>query len=274
MPRSDNKLCIAIGPIHLIIESPIDWVIREIVNNYNPFLCHSDSGFKLIVLPKDRGISYNISDLQVTYKNGYVFARRSDFDLSISMNGNYAEGQILEGSLPGLVTMLKFVFTVTAFKTNGLFLHAGATVKNRKGWVFPGHSGAGKTTLVKRLNKHKLLNDETTLVIQQNNGWYVYSTPFSGELAQHPELDSAPLHALAFPEKNKGMKLTGISHTEAVYRIIQNVIGWGGEDWGNSMLDLAVDLSKSCKSFVLSYPINSDPDILFKKVDYENYPAQ
>ena len=66
----------------------------------------------------------------------------------------------------------------------GVALHAAGVVLGGRCLVFPGKSGAGKTTLSRLLERHhdaKILSDERIIVRKHNDVWWAYGTPWPGE---------------------------------------------------------------------------------------------
>lgn len=68
-------------------------------------------------------------------------------------------------------------------RADGFLLHACGAIVNGKAFVFPGHSGDGKTTLARMLAAEglELLSDERIAIRKQEGGFMVYGTPWPGE---------------------------------------------------------------------------------------------
>ena len=82
------------------------------------------------------------------------------------------------GALGNLGLVLKTIFAVIADLNGGLLLHASGLLVDGQVYLFMGHGGSGKSTVV-RLSPHTLaLNDDTVLVHQAGGEWAVSGTPF------------------------------------------------------------------------------------------------
>jgi len=188
--------------------------------------------------------------------------KRGDFISEFELGGKSGNARIQNGSLNGLTTLLKFAFTLSALNYDGFFIHSAAARHNDQCTIFPGRSGAGKTTLMRKIRKHTIMTDEFTLVARSKNGWHVYSTPFRGELEFSIQPQSALFDNLMYLDRSGTAGLTEISHAESVYRLIQNIVGWGYEERKDDLMKLADDMVSSGRSFTLSYSLDEDPNKL------------
>jgi hypothetical protein len=66
----------------------------------------------------------------------------------------------------------------------GIMLHACAVNDGGKGWIFPGVSGAGKSTMSRLWAGREnvtILNDERVILRKHQDDYWVYGTPWHGE---------------------------------------------------------------------------------------------
>ena len=73
----------------------------------------------------------------------------------------------------------QLAFVPTFARRGGFLVHACAAVVKGKALVFAGHSGDGKTTLSRALQREglELLSDERVAIIRQEDGFVVHGTP-------------------------------------------------------------------------------------------------
>lgn len=62
-----------------------------------------------------------------------------------------------------------------------LWCHACGVVKDNRGYIFTGVSGAGKTTIANRAKQYEVLSDETIILMIESSGITIYGTPFSSD---------------------------------------------------------------------------------------------
>lgn len=61
----------------------------------------------------------------------------------------------------------------------GCFVHSAALVRNGKGYLFIGRSGAGKTTLARRFGGSMVFSDDSPVLREQNGDFWVSPSPYS-----------------------------------------------------------------------------------------------
>ena len=111
----------------------------------------------------------------------------SDFaEATLVINGENGDaslnGAVREFAINN-ATMLLFAFT--ALKYRALEMHASVTVKDDRGYLFLGKSGTGKSThsrlWMEAFEDAWLLNDDNPVVRLEDDGVWVYGSPWSGK---------------------------------------------------------------------------------------------
>lgn len=121
-------------------------------------------------------------------------------------------------------SFLRFIYSFILIKEPGFLLHASSLIKNGKGFIFPGKSGSGKTTIAQLSHNAILLSDEISIVKWARDTSSVFGTPFTGDLAIHGENTFAPIHGIYFPVKDKINNLCKLSPKEGLERLLPNVV--------------------------------------------------
>jgi len=114
----------------------------------------------------------------------------------------------------GLVDLVLRHLTVTRLAGQGLLLHAAA----RRGAVFVGNSGAGKTTLFRVLRRRfpsGWLSDDRVILRRALGRWRVFGTPWHGT-DRIAAQGSSPLSTLFLLRQAKANGLRKLSRLEAV----------------------------------------------------------
>lgn len=120
---------------------------------------------------------------------------RYDFTAEIGNNGGTLE------TVPTLMTLdcfLRVLYSVLLLDTNALILHSAGLKINGHGFLFPGKSGAGKTTIAKKFNSGNVISDELCVIRDK----MIYGTPFWGEFQKAVSNLNAPLKAICFLNRN------------------------------------------------------------------------
>ncbi len=109
------------------------------------------------------------------------------------------------------------------------FIHSVALVKDGKGFLFLGDSGAGKSALARATDGVIVFSDDSPILSRQNGEYQVFSSPYhqmdpSKGLSKEAIRRSARVEGLFFLFKDKQLYLDKVSREESVSRIIKRYI--------------------------------------------------
>jgi hypothetical protein len=94
--------------------------------------------------------------------------------------------------------LLRAIYAWLCLKYEGILLHAAGVVRQGRGYVFFGPSGAGKTTtsgLAARSSD--VVSDDLVILRDHDGGWRLHGVPFKGELSDAPRANQeAPLQGI------------------------------------------------------------------------------
>lgn len=138
---------------------------------------------------------------------------------------------------------------------DGFYLHSSGVVLDGQGLLFVGHSGAGKSTMIKMLKgRAEILCDDRMIVRRWPDGFKIHGTWSHGEV---PEVSSAsaPLRAVFFLEKDPENRLTLLKDRKEVFTelttcLIKPFITSG---WINRVLDLIEEIPDRIPCFRLGF---------------------
>jgi len=179
-------------------------------------------------------------------------------------NDNYLKNRYLEGNLSSLSmfpTDQILIGTHLGFK-HGCILHSLGIIMDDSGFLFIGHSDAGKSTMATIVQKKaEILCDDRNIVRKTSNGYQLYGTWSHGDV-QDISPNSCRLKAIFFLEKSSINTLEPINDKKAlITRLIACLIRpICTSDWWNNSLDLLTDLSQSVPAYNLKF--NKDPEII------------
>jgi hypothetical protein len=163
-------------------------------------------------------------DLEVKIEAGEWRLRRGDF--RARWNPQSRRGRIGQSRNPYAIdAVLRIVHSLILARQGGFLVHAASAIRGGKAFLFSGVSGAGKTTISRLAPPDAtLLTDEISYIRRESNQYLACGTPFAGELARVGENQSAPLSTLFFLEKGLENRIEPIGATEAVQRLLRNVL--------------------------------------------------
>ncbi len=106
-------------------------------------------------------------------------------------------------------------------RREGAIFHAAAVNVNGKGYIFPGRSGAGKSTAARNfaLKGHEVLSDDRIIVRKINGEFRVFGTPWAGEAGMAENKDF-PLGGICFVHQDSENMLREVTPAEAVEKLM------------------------------------------------------
>jgi len=118
--------------------------------------------------------------------------------------------------------VLRVVFATLLPRAGGLLVHGCGLRHAEVGFVFPGASGAGKTTLARKApDADDVLSDEMVALRLTDDGWRVYGTPFWGDFARGGiSMRSWPLRCVGFLSQRESVAMAPITSSEATLRLL------------------------------------------------------
>ncbi len=272
MTRPNRTISLFIGCVNVCIETNESWIIDTVKEKYSYFIAAGRSDYFLNV----RSVESHLDNEE--YKNPKIWitddalrGKRGDFSVELDLKKPMAKGRILHGSRTGLDTVIKFAFVASAIRKNGFFIHAAATEYNNIGWLFPGKSGAGKTTLAEEMKSHRILTDEMALILKYDNNWYVYGSPFSAAHSDENSANGAPVGAVIYIRKSKRLALETLESSFGAFELLKHIIGWKMEYFKDKVLDFIADFSLKCPFYRLDYALDSNVNEMWDRWIEKNH---
>jgi len=169
-------------------------------------------------------------------------------------NSSY-ETQYLQGGVDNL-TMLptdQILIARVLGDMNGLYMHSSGIIFKGKGLLFVGHSGAGKSTMLKMLkDKVKILCDDRIIVRKKSEAFRIYGTWSHGEI-EEVSSDSAPLKAIFFLNKAEENRISPIlDKSEACKKILACLIKpFTTREWWGKTFSIIDDMAEEIPCYEL-----------------------
>jgi hypothetical protein len=188
-------------------------------------------------------------DVRVDRQDGTWRLRRGDF--RAHWNPGAGRGRIRQTANPySIDSVLRIVHTLILAQEGGFLLHSAGAIRNQRGFLFSGVSGAGKTTISRLAPADvTLLTDEVSYIRRVDGDYHACGTPFAGELARAGENCSAPIASIFFLKQGPENKIEAICKPEAIRRLMRNILFFA-ED-----ADLVQKVFQSACEFVERVPV-------------------
>jgi hypothetical protein len=189
------------------------------------------------------------SEVRVTHQGGLWTLQRGDF--LAEWQPATRRGRIRQtANRYSIDAVLRIVHTLVLAKQGGFLLHSASAIRNGKGFLFAGVSGAGKTTISRLAPPDvTLLTDEISYVRKQGDGYTAFGTPFTGELAKLGENVSAPVSAVYLLAQGRENRIDAVAPAEATRSLLANVLFFAKDE------ELVRSVFHSAFEFVSRVPV-------------------
>jgi hypothetical protein len=167
--------------------------------------------------------------------------------------------------------ILRVIWSTLLPRVGGMLIHSCGLRHEEVGVVFPGRSGAGKTTLARKApDADDVLSDELVVVRRGDDGWRVSGTPFWGDFARGGiSMRSWPLRTLGFLAQSPHDKvtMTPIVSSEATLRLLECFLCFSHDpETVERNLALAVQLCSEVRCVEASLTRNVPTADIFRKL--------
>ncbi len=174
----------------------------------------------------------------------------------------FCNPEIVDGNR-NLLTHLPFsypldqVLTVLLLAENhGALIHAAGWESDGRAWIFPGKSGAGKSTvsnLIRDKTGETLLSDDRIAVRKIENRFFAYGTPWPGE-GGFAENRRAPLKGVFFLEQGEKNEISQLDFKDAFYRFLPVVsVPWYDKGKIDRTMSFLEQLAAEVPGFLLTF---------------------
>jgi hypothetical protein len=167
--------------------------------------------------------------------------------------------------------ILRVLYATILPRLGGMLIHSCGLRHAEIGVVFPGQSGAGKTTLARKAPEaDDVLSDELVVVRRAEDGWRVHGTPFWGDFARGgTSMRSWPLRTLAFLAQapRDTVTMTPIMSADATLRLLGCFLAFTTDrETVEQNVALAIELGADLRSVEASLTRNVSTQQIFRKL--------
>ena len=167
------------------------------------------------------------------------------------------ENTFRKGNLPTLTLLPTDQILLAQVLANrkGCFFHSSGVILEEKGFLFLGHSEAGKSTIIKMLQgKAEILCDDRIIVRKHTGGFKIHGTWSHGEV---PQVSSkgAPLEGIFFLEKDENNQIIPIDNRKNTIKGLLDCIitSFETNDWWQKTLSLIQELANEVPCYSLRF---------------------
>jgi len=144
---------------------------------------------------------------------------------------------------------------------NGMIIHAAGFIINELCFLFPGKSGAGKSTISKLFGDNEqfeCLSDDRMIIREIDGGFNGYGTPWPGDAGISVN-KYAPVSGFFFLNKDRSNSIKRLSPAEAIEKLIPVAsIPWYQSDLLSIALQFTDKLISNIPAYELSFNQGSE----------------
>ncbi len=280
---------IEIADVNFALESLHEIELQELPSNYSTFLKKAISANEIVNVSLELNRFPDIRKLKKIFDTGHawsMFADSDEYFVALNTAGpdksivwlarfkwDFVEAVIYCGEMfvikKGGVTKIinplsypldQILLMYYLSERKGALIHCAGLEYNGRGYIFPGKSGAGKSTISRQfagLKGFDLLSDDRIAVRKMGSAFKAYGTPWAGE-AGIAENKSLPLCGIFFIKHGEKDMINDLKPQEALKKLMPvTSIPWYDKKIMTEILLFCEDLV----SAVPAYEIFFRPDI-------------
>jgi hypothetical protein len=290
-PLPVEEVTLSIGGVvgHLELRGAHRVFLEQVRERYGafsmPVVAHTERDFILVLTfdpsvapgpPSDRLAKTKAVPLNVVTAGHTIAAERWDFKLRLA--GRPGSGRRItyrgdgrcEMSPFALDCVLRVLYATLLPRMGGMLIHGCGLRHAAVGVIFPGLSGAGKTTLARKApDSDDVLSDEIVAVRRLDDGWRVFGTPFWGDFARGGiSMRSWSLRTLAFlAQSPQEVAMTPIMSSDATFRLLGCFLAFVTDRASvERNLKVAIHLCAEVRSVEANITLAAPTKVIFRKL--------
>lgn len=258
----ENSFNLSIGGIYVQVKCPNDLFLAfkdYYWDNYSNFSINkSESSIKIELefLKNNKSFFHDLEHPKLILDNNEKKFKIDCNSFSGEFNLLNWQGKFRCYNTSCLKFILYVIFSFNLLNVEGFLIHAASLIKNGNGYLFPGKSGAGKTTITRLSKDSIVLSDEISLVRKIGKDYYLFGTPFS-ELDIAVENTYIPLKQVLLPKKDNKNYLMPVKPLEALEHLIPNVYFFSENNkFKIQLFNICLDLVNSVQTHELHFMLD------------------
>lgn len=172
---------------------------------------------------------------------------------------------IISDNIFSFDTLLRIITSLVVLRNNGVILHSANIIEDKRSVLYVGPTNSGKSTIAKKYNIKKVLTDELSIVIFENNRLVSFKSPFWGELKGcfkrnviNKKYVVDKIMFLSGFVKNNKARIVSLSFKESVKLLLKNLF-WviKDEKYSKKIFEIVLKITKTvpCYKFYPTYEI-------------------
>jgi hypothetical protein len=230
-----------------------EWFIQDLKSKYKSFLNQDDSNYCLkIFLSHGHLLNLNTNIYLTHNKRGSYLIHTDNFNGKIDLIKNEARVK-MQANEYIFDSFLRILYSVILLSNEGFLIHSAGLERQGKGYLLPGASSSGKSTIARKAKDFRILSDELVVVRRIENSFYLFATPFIGEFNAEAANICVPLEKIFFLNRGLSFAYQRQTQLETMINLLGNVFFFTRDLQSNQeILNLCYDLSSEVTAFQIN----------------------
>ncbi|CAG7632586.1 hypothetical protein ACFQI7_17890 [Paenibacillus allorhizosphaerae] len=223
-----NRFIITIAEHKLLVTTASDFVQAYIRVKYGarplPFTASPEADL-IVTMEEGYGAPFENYQVDVNATSEQTVYKRTDY--LIEMDHAYREIRIYVHDDFALKHAMVNLYSAYITRQQwGLLIHSSCLLEQNRAYLFAGHSGAGKSTVVQLSWPRPILSDEATIVKISEHGVVIYNSPFRSD-TELPDIPGTyPLTAIQILRQSPDNRRLRMGGMEGLQSVLHRVFYW------------------------------------------------
>lgn len=241
------QLGLNIADIRINLSSNKKRFIEKLRSKYRSFLNQDNLNNCIEVLLLHQRKTGNSVDPCLIRQEDRYHINSSIFSAQISLKDRFAKVE-MPARIDIFESFLRIIYSILLLSEKGFLVHSVGLEDRGKGYLFPGSSSSGKTTLARENKDCRLLSDELVAVRRIKDRFYLFATPFIG--GYQAVNISAPLERVFFLNKDLLSLYQEQAQLETMLNLLKNTFFYARDSQSNQeILELCTQVSSQVRSY-------------------------
>ena len=202
------------------------------------------------------GASFTTDLVKITRKDNDIFFQRTDYFIQVDTSYQKATIWAYNG-LALKHAMMNLYSSFIVHHEWGLLIHSSCVLENRKGHLFAGHSGDGKSTAARLSFPRKLFADEASIVKMEQEQIKVFNSPFRSGMKAGTSNESAELASIQLLRQSKRNERIKLEKSDALLELMDKIFFWSpGQTETRKIVQMVTNIVKKVPIYELYFQKN------------------
>lgn len=228
-PDLPCQVRVALGDVSVTVRMAVPAWADFLRDRYRSFPGSAKEEWVCDVVSSAAVVPEQFRSIETASVGGRHYVARHDFWVEHDPRFSRVRAFMVENASPLSVdAVVRITFAFAAIRSGGFLTHAAGIVRDGQGFLFPGITGRGKSSLCGQFPADEVLSDEIVLLQPHEGRFVIRGTPFWGSGGQQRNA-AAPLEDILFPMRAERTGISPAPPIRALPLLLGAVISFAGD---------------------------------------------